>query len=32
CEIAAQEGKIRAEDIERLKKFRANPSDESWIG
>ena len=21
-----------AEDIERLKKFRANPSDESWIG
>ena len=20
-----------AEDIERLKKFRANPSDESWI-
>ena len=31
CEIAAQEGKIRPEDIERLKKFRANPSDESWI-
>ena len=23
--------KIRPEDIERLKKFRANPSDESWI-
>ena len=22
---------IRPEDIERLKKFRANPSDESWI-
>ena len=32
CEIAAQEGKIRPEDIDRLKKFRANPSDESWIG
>ena len=32
CEIAAQEGKIRPEDIQRLKKFRANPSDESWIG
>ena len=31
CEVAAQEGKIRPEDIERLKKFRANPSDESWI-
>ena len=24
-------GKIRPEDIERLKKFRADPSDESWI-
>ena len=32
CEIAAREGKIKTEDIERLKKFRANPSDESWIG
>ena len=32
CEVAADEGKIRPEDIERLKKFRANPSDESWIG
>ena len=32
CEVAAQEGKIREADIERLKKFRANPSDESWIG
>ena len=32
CEVAAEEGKIRPEDIERLKKFRANPSDESWIG
>ena len=31
CEVAAEEGKIRTEDIERLKKFRANPSDESWI-
>lgn len=31
CEAAAQEGKIRPEDIDRLKKFRANPSDESWI-
>ena len=32
CQVAADEGKIRTEDIERLKKFRANPSDESWIG
>ena len=31
CEIAAAEGKIKPEDIDRLKKFRANPSDESWI-
>ena len=31
CQIAADEGKIRPEDIERLKKFRSNPSDESWI-
>ncbi len=31
CEVAADEGKIRAEDIDRLKKFRSNPSDESWI-
>ena len=31
CQIAADEGIIRPEDIERLKKFRANPSDESWI-
>ena len=29
CEIAAAEGKIKPEDIARLKKFRANPSDES---
>ena len=32
CEVAAEIGYIKAEDIERLKKFRANPSDESWIG
>ena len=32
CEVAAEEGKIKSEDIDRLKKFRANPSDESWIG
>ena len=32
CETAAQEGKIRPEDIQRLKQFRADPSDESWIG
>ncbi len=31
CQVAAEEGKIRPEDIERLKKFRSNPSDESWI-
>ena len=31
CEIAADEGKIKPEDIARLKKFRDNPSDESWI-
>ena len=31
CEVAAVEGKIKPEDIDRLKKFRANPSDESWI-
>lgn len=31
CEVAAEEGKIKAEDIARLKQFRANPSDESWI-
>ena len=32
CEVAAEEGKIKPEDIDRLKQFRANPSDESWIG
>ena len=31
CEVAAEMNYIKAEDIERLKKFRANPSDESWI-
>ena len=31
CAVAAQEGKIRPEDIERLKKFRDDPSDESWL-
>ncbi len=30
CEVAAGEGYIRPEDIERLKKFRADPSDGSW--
>ena len=29
---AAEEGYIKAEDVERLIKFRNNPSDESWIG
>lgn len=31
CEVAAKEGYIQQEDIERLKQFRANPSDESWM-
>lgn len=31
-EVAAEEGYIPASDIERLRKFRDNPSDESWIG
>ena len=31
CEAAAEEGYIKPEDIVRLKKFRANPSDESWM-
>lgn len=30
-EVAAEEGRIMESDIERLKKFRNNPSDESWI-
>ena len=32
AEVAADEGYIKPEDIERLIKFRNNPSDESWIG
>ena len=32
AEVAAEEGYIRPEDIERLIAFRNNPSDESWIG
>lgn len=31
CEVAAEEGKIKTEDIQRLEKFRADPSDESWM-
>lgn len=31
CEVAAEEGKIKPEDIQRLKQFRSNPSDESWM-
>ena len=31
-EVAAEQGYIRPEDIERLMAFRANPRDESWIG
>ena len=31
AKVAAQEGYIRTEDVERLLAFRANPSDESWI-
>ena len=30
-EVAAETGYIQKEDVERLKKFRDNPSDESWI-
>jgi len=29
--VAAEKGYITEEDIERLKAFRDNPSDESWI-
>ena len=31
CEVAAEEGYIRLEDIVRLHAFRDNPSDERWI-
>lgn len=30
AQVAAEEGYIKPEDIERLMAFRANPSDESW--
>ena len=32
AKVAAEEGYIKEEDVERLIKFRNNPSDESWIG
>ena len=32
AEVAAEDGYIKPEDVERLIKFRNNPSDESWIG
>lgn len=32
AQVAAEEGYIKSEDVERLIKFRNNPSDESWIG
>jgi orotate phosphoribosyltransferase len=32
AQVAADEGYIKPEDIQRLIKFRDNPSDESWIG
>lgn len=32
AQVAAQTGYIKLEDVERLIKFRNNPSDESWIG
>ena len=31
ADVAAEEGYIKKEDVERLIKFRNNPSDESWI-
>ena len=31
-DVAAEEGYILPEDAQRLRKFRDNPSDESWIG
>ena len=30
CEVAAEDGAIKPEDIERLRRFRDNPADESW--
>ena len=32
AKVAAEEGYIKPEDVERLIAFRNNPSDESWIG
>ena len=32
CEVAAEEGRIALEDLARLRRFRDDPSDESWIG
>lgn len=32
AEVAAEDKYIKSEDVERLIKFRNNPSDESWIG
>lgn len=32
AEVAAEDGYINPEDVQRLIKFRNNPSDESWIG
>lgn len=32
AEVASSEGYIKKEDVERLIKFRNNPSDETWIG
>ena len=32
AEVAADEGYIKPEDVQRLIAFRNNPSDESWIG
>ncbi|NLU23242.1 MAG: orotate phosphoribosyltransferase [Clostridiales bacterium] len=31
CQVAAEEGRIRQADIARLKQFRDNPADESWM-
>ena len=31
AKVAAEEGYIKPSDVERLIKFRNNPSDESWI-
>ncbi len=32
AEVAAEQGYVRPEDVQRLIAFRNNPSDESWIG